>query len=277
MSHEPIRLRDDPSGSNAMRRDLANASKHGAAARAFDVSAALAGFEAARAAQANTPSANGSNTHPRTARWWGVGAVGIATLVIALAAAWGARAWRSLHEQTVVVTSSAPHGVSANAGPSDQGAVANGAPAAADRAARSAPAEPQRNIAMNSATSSTNTAAEANTRVTHRASNAASTQPAAALAPGDDLLARDARMLTDTYAALDIDPSRALGLANAGMREFPGSARAEEREAIAVRALVALHRPAEARSRSERFLARWPSGPYAGMVRQAMYLGVRDR
>ena len=62
----------------------------------------------------------------------------------------------------------------------------------------------------------------------------------------------------------------ALTLADAGNRRFSGGLLYEEREAIAVRALAELGRPADARKRGERYLARFPSGPHAARVRKAI-------
>ncbi len=280
---DPVRLCDDPSAPNHLRRDLSVAARAGVVT--FDIAAAQARFEAARA---NVPVTCAKHAPPRTARWWGVGAVGLATLVAL--AAWGARA---LHAQRDAAQVPAFSDTSARSGPATTH--------------ETRPAVPTPNPASNPGAG---TSRESPGAHTHRADPApaipslgareAASGPTAARDPGDapgagdfgsrvarrvqpvnqgdgdDLLARDSRTLTDTYAVLEHDPSRALALANAGAREFPNSPRLEQREAIAVQALVALHRASEARARGERFLSRWPSGVYAGAVRQALYANVRD-
>jgi hypothetical protein len=62
------------------------------------------------------------------------------------------------------------------------------------------------------------------------------------------------------------DPATALALAEEGEHRFPGSARTEERSALAIRSLINLQRMGAARGRAELFLERYPSGPYSSEV-----------
>jgi hypothetical protein len=68
------------------------------------------------------------------------------------------------------------------------------------------------------------------------------------------------------------DPARALLLAQDGARKFPQGFFSQEREAIAIRALVSLGRTSEARARAERFLTAYPRGPAAESIRASVGL-----
>ena len=288
MSNEPMRLRDDPHASSALRRDLSLAAKSSPMPAGFDAAAAMARFEATRAnGSSNTASTHAAPT--RSTRWWGLGAVGLATL-LALAA-WGAFAMRAPRDVVVArgsVTSGTAQTNPARLEPSTSSATqpidpGTHAPSAnvTHENAHAAPTNVLSNATQGSshtanALAANGTSAAPSTSESRGAHRATDPSLDATIDRGDDLLARDVRMLTDTYAALSIDPARALTLANTGEHEFPGSVHVEEREAIAVRALVSLHRNGEARTRGERFLSRWSTGPYAGAVRQSLYENVRD-
>jgi hypothetical protein len=72
-------------------------------------------------------------------------------------------------------------------------------------------------------------------------------------------LARERRLLDQARAALERgEPAVALSAAARHERQFPSGALAQEREAMAIRALVALGRTGEARARAARFHARYP-------------------
>ncbi len=68
------------------------------------------------------------------------------------------------------------------------------------------------------------------------------------------------------------DPARALALAQDAARRFPQGFFSQEREAIAIRALVKLGRVNEARARAERFLTAYPRGPAAESIRASVGL-----
>jgi hypothetical protein len=67
-----------------------------------------------------------------------------------------------------------------------------------------------------------------------------------------------------------VDPATALALTNEHQTLFPTGRLGEERERIAIDALLQLERRAEARQRAERFLARWPASPHRSAVEQAL-------
>lgn len=87
--------------------------------------------------------------------------------------------------------------------------------------------------------------------------------------PGADRAA-EARILLGARRALRTDPAGALAASEKHRRIFPRGELAEERELLAVRALVALHRRDEARKRAAAFARSYPDSPYEGAVRDAL-------
>ncbi|MBI5532195.1 MAG: hypothetical protein HY898_05750 [Deltaproteobacteria bacterium] len=69
-------------------------------------------------------------------------------------------------------------------------------------------------------------------------------------------------LLQQAQGALGSDPGRALALTREHARRFPSGALSQEREAIAIQALVGLGRKAEARARAERFASANPGSAY---------------
>ena len=67
------------------------------------------------------------------------------------------------------------------------------------------------------------------------------------------------------FAAIGLS-SAALALTDEHARRFPGGALAQEREFIAVSALLSLGRTPEARSRAARLLERFPGPAYRGRL-----------
>jgi hypothetical protein len=96
-------------------------------------------------------------------------------------------------------------------------------------------------------------------------STAAATAHAAPLAPleGED----EVRHLNEAHAALRSDPARALSLANQHAQRAPRGTLAQEREVIAIEALVKLGRATEARQRAARFEAAYPQSAQLRRVR----------
>jgi hypothetical protein len=84
----------------------------------------------------------------------------------------------------------------------------------------------------------------------------------AAPAPENELV-----LLERSRAALDRDPAAALSLAEAHARSYPSGIFAQEREMLAIEALLKLKRKADARARAERFVERYPDSPQAPRVR----------
>jgi hypothetical protein len=87
----------------------------------------------------------------------------------------------------------------------------------------------------------------------------------------EDLTQETADIARLRTAALS-DPARALALAQDAARRFPHGFFSQEREAIAIRALVKLGRVTEARARAERFLTAYPRGPSAESIRASVGL-----
>jgi hypothetical protein len=69
-------------------------------------------------------------------------------------------------------------------------------------------------------------------------------------------------LLQRAQELLRADPARALALVEGDARTFPGSPLIQEREVIAIEALMRLGRAGEARVRAERFLRRFPRSAY---------------
>jgi hypothetical protein len=86
--------------------------------------------------------------------------------------------------------------------------------------------------------------------------------PAAAPAPEDEL-----SLLERSRAALDAEPTLALELAESHARSYPSGVFAQERELLAIEALLKLKRKAEARGRAEQFVQRYPDSPHTRRVR----------
>jgi hypothetical protein len=86
----------------------------------------------------------------------------------------------------------------------------------------------------------------------------------ASAAPAHD---DETALLVQAHQALAADPTRALTLVQEHSRRFPGSSMDEERDLIAVTALVNLDRMFEARGLAERFSDRHPFSTYAEKVK----------
>jgi len=85
---------------------------------------------------------------------------------------------------------------------------------------------------------------------------------ATSLAP----LPTEIELLRDARLALKQSPARALELADSHARAFPGGRLVQERELIAISALVALGRRAGALSRANRFAEAFPDSPYRKQI-----------
>jgi len=62
------------------------------------------------------------------------------------------------------------------------------------------------------------------------------------------------------------DPQTAVALADEGEKRFPDSLLREEREALAIDALINLQKMGSARGRADFFLRRYPNGKYSAHV-----------
>jgi hypothetical protein len=72
----------------------------------------------------------------------------------------------------------------------------------------------------------------------------------------------ETELLRDARLALDGNAAQALALSERHQREYPGGALTQEREVIAITALVRLGRSGDARARAERFVRVYPKSPY---------------
>lgn len=74
-------------------------------------------------------------------------------------------------------------------------------------------------------------------------------------------------LLERSRASLDVDAALALELAEQHAKSYPQGVFAQEREMLAIEALLKLDRKPAARARAERFLSRYPDSPQAHRVR----------
>jgi hypothetical protein len=88
-----------------------------------------------------------------------------------------------------------------------------------------------------------------------------------ASAPAVDPFAEESAHLIRLRATAQTDPAAALAAADEGNQRFPDGLFGQEREAIAIGALVRLGRDAEAQARGARFLAAHPTSPFAERIR----------
>lgn len=267
MSREPpLRLRDDPAIARALRNDLAQAS---ARARAgYDVAAGLARFEAT--ARAGGAAGAGGVAGARTVLGAAFKGALLGLAVVGGAAAVGdhAPARPPLTGVEAPLTASAlvaaplapslsvPVEVTVTSAPSvpPRGAARPAAPPGlAERAGRSASPEP---APLPPAAPAPGTAV------------APASEPVPPPAPATgDALAAEMDHLVRLRALQDSDAAQALALAADGQRRFSAGYFAQEREAIAIAALVRLGRLAEARVRAGAFLATYPRSAFAARIR----------
>jgi len=80
-------------------------------------------------------------------------------------------------------------------------------------------------------------------------------------------------LLRSARQAIATNPSLALSLTNEHIRRFPKGMLGQEREAIAIEALVRLGRRQEARARAEQFVRAHPDSPYAQRIERSTHLG----
>ena len=86
-------------------------------------------------------------------------------------------------------------------------------------------------------------------------------------------LDRELVLVQKAQGALRSDPADALAAATEHLRQFPSGQLAQEREVVAIEALVALGRGEEAAARAEAFRARWPKSAHLRRIDSLM--GVR--
>jgi hypothetical protein len=77
----------------------------------------------------------------------------------------------------------------------------------------------------------------------------------------------EGQLLRRAHDALASDPARALALTDDHTRRFPGGMLGQERELLAIEALVRMGRVGQARVRAASFLQRFPESAHARRVR----------
>jgi len=82
-------------------------------------------------------------------------------------------------------------------------------------------------------------------------------------------------LLAAARRAKNTDPARALGLANEHARRYPRGMLSQEREAIAIEALLALGRTAQAKARASRFAQNYPGSPHWSRIEAALLRSSR--
>jgi hypothetical protein len=78
---------------------------------------------------------------------------------------------------------------------------------------------------------------------------------------GAQSLGPELRLLTEAQRTLQSDPAKALGLCDEHAKRFPASRFAQERDTLAITALMALGRTADARKRADAFKVAYPDSP----------------
>jgi hypothetical protein len=92
--------------------------------------------------------------------------------------------------------------------------------------------------------------------------------PAVSAPPRDESLAAESAALLRARSLLSDDPAAALAALDAHAASFSRPQLADERDFMAVEALRALGRDAEAEARARALIARDPQGPYARWLRR---------
>ena len=91
--------------------------------------------------------------------------------------------------------------------------------------------------------------------------------------PGEEM--SEGALLQRAHAAISSDQAQALAFAAEHARRFPNGVLVEEREVIAIEALVRLERMAEARGRAERFFSTFAGSAYRQRVDDALDAAAR--
>ncbi|MEX1363207.1 MAG: hypothetical protein AB1Z98_08780 [Nannocystaceae bacterium] len=290
MNSDPPRLLEDPSAAASLRQDLAHVD--GATLEGLDLAAGLEQLRAATAATTATVPVATSGAGLSLA-----GKVGVGAALVVAAALWATRAEPDARQ--VEVTSAAPLATVSPERettptpveePQEPEISSVGAESAIESAAlgsaKPEPVQPEPESAMAETTPAGSDPGVTSTagprrgspprRATAPSQPTPATEPAATPDETDDGVLREARMVARARASLAADPARAFELAEQAERDFPEGQLVEERRAIAIAALVALGRMDEARTRAQRFLARFSRGAHADAVRRVLGGHVDD-
>jgi len=112
-------------------------------------------------------------------------------------------------------------------------------------------------------------------RVPPAESSPNSTLPLPPPASGRAQASSELELVARADQALTSDPARALQLTTEHARLYPGGARAEEREVIAIEALARLGQRSAARSRAEQFRVTYPQSAQWSRVQQVSGLDAK--
>jgi hypothetical protein len=253
----PTRFRDDPAAARALRTDLARAAAHPRAP--YDLAAGRARFE--ETLRAGSAAGSGSSAGPGAAAGGKtlIGAVVKGTLLLGVAVLGGAAALQDGSPSPSPIPPAAIAAAPAMPADDERPAPESTAP----------PPEPPPPPPLVTAKPPI-VSGPSHAPVVSRAS--AAPAPAAPPSTADALIA-EVEHLARLRALQDRDPAGALALAAYGAQRFPTGLFAQEREAIAVGALVRLVRTAEARTRATAFLAAYPRSPFAERIRKLTGIG----
>ncbi len=246
MTHEPVRLLNDPAIGAALRRDLGSVARVDVG---YDVAAGLARFEGNLAAGTGVAKSAGVSG----------GAIAGAALLLA----------GGLTAALLLWPGQAPTPATIATG---NGSIASAplvTPPVVPMAPALAPVDPVEHATVIQLEDPPSHGKSIKRPVRPRSSEADPAEQVSppAATPIDAL--REARNLQAARSQLGRDAGRALALAEAGAAEFTGGTFSQEWEGVAILALFELGRP-DARTRGEAFLRTYPSGTYAQRVRQAL-------
>jgi len=101
------------------------------------------------------------------------------------------------------------------------------------------------------------------------AERSARVAPSSAIKSKDELYREELEHLARLKSVAGSSPAEAVRMADEGHARFTRGMLYQEREAIAIRSLSRAGQSGAARSRAERFLARFPKSPYAEQIRMA--------
>lgn len=260
MTSDPIRLLEDPTALAGVRGDLAHAAAAGL--EGLDATAGAASLSTALLAESGA--AGGA-----AASGGVLAKVAMATAAIAIV---GGAAWALTRPQpapaNAVATSRPAPSVEpearAPAGLPTPAAEAVTPAAEIDDSLEEDAAPPEEDVELPAADD-----AKTRPRKPRRPHHAGRASDAKSTAAEADRFAREATLVSDARRALGSNPGRALALTATAKKEVPKGMLVQEREAIAIRALVALKRNEDAKRRARAFLVKFGKGPHADSVRRA--------
>lgn len=268
---EPVRLWADPEAPADLRVDLHRAAK---AQATFDAEAGLARLlvaaaavkTAAEVAAAGTGAANAAGAGGATAAggattskglalllgkgaYWALAAVGTASVVAAVSLGRGG------DRPALATAASAPIAAATHAS-------AEPVPAVQASAEPSASAPAEQPVTMGEIPKP-----PAQPVATGEPSRSPGPKPAVTMTPKTAGLTEEIQQVAAMRNRLRDRPADVLAEADRGARSFPDGVLAQEREALAIEALVRLGRDEEARARAAAFAARYPTSPLAARMR----------